>query len=93
MQSIWDCICRQPGVRAVYGFVFDGYSKSVPFLFRGGRPRRGPRRLVGIGFAAGAVPTITTDYLLLKNIEITGHRSAISQATSGAGSCLLREDL
>jgi len=29
-------------------------------------------RLVVIGFAAGAIPTIRTNYLLLKNIEISG---------------------
>jgi hypothetical protein len=29
-------------------------------------------RLVVIGFAAGAIPTIKTNYLLLKNIEISG---------------------
>ena len=29
-------------------------------------------RLVVIGFAAGAIPTIPTNYLLLKNIEISG---------------------
>ena len=29
-------------------------------------------RLVVIGFAAGGIPTIRTNYLLLKNIEITG---------------------
>jgi NADPH2:quinone reductase len=29
-------------------------------------------RLVVIGFAAGAIPTLRTNYLLLKNIEISG---------------------
>ena len=29
-------------------------------------------RLVVIGFAAGAIPSIRTNYLLLKNIEISG---------------------
>src|SRR5262249_1365749 len=38
---------------------------------------RGPAwrgRLVVIGFAAGAIPTIRTNYLLLKNIEISDYR-------------------
>jgi NADPH:quinone reductase len=29
-------------------------------------------RLVVIGFASGAIPTIRTNYLLLKNVEISG---------------------
>src|ERR1700731_2721240 len=43
-----------------------------------GRNRAGARclawrgRLVVIGFAAGAIPTMRTNYLLLKNIEVSG---------------------
>jgi NADPH2:quinone reductase len=50
-------------------------------------------RLVVIGFAAGAIPTIRTNYLLLKNIESAGCRSRLPQAASGSGHRLLRRDL
>ena len=43
-------------------------------------------RLVVIGFAAGPIPTIRTNYLLLKNVEISGLRiSDLPQTASGAG--------
>jgi NADPH:quinone reductase len=44
------------------GAIFDAAMRAL--AWRG--------RLVVIGFAAGAIPTIKTNYLLLKNIEISG---------------------
>ena len=44
------------------GAIFDAAMRAL--AWRG--------RLVVIGFAAGAIPTVKTNYLLLKNIEITG---------------------
>ena len=44
------------------GAIFDAAIRAL--AWRG--------RLVVIGFAAGAIPTIRTNYLLLKNIEISG---------------------
>jgi NADPH:quinone reductase len=44
------------------GAIFDAAMRAL--AWRG--------RLVVIGFAAGAIPTVKTNYLLLKNIEISG---------------------
>ena len=44
------------------GAIFDAAMRAL--AWRG--------RLVVIGFAAGAIPTVKTSYLLLKNIEISG---------------------
>jgi NADPH2:quinone reductase len=54
--------------------IVDAVGDKIDVICDGGIMRalawRG--RLVVIGFAAGAIPTVKTNYLLLKNIEING---------------------